>query len=343
MIYIIKILYLSTCIVFISYSCSSASDISLGSSLSSSYKEQPKHHKQRKLSVQWNPNISKTLESRRASVSPVFTSYNTNRMIVEDSTNQPSSDMDMHRDTSKTASERIGIIRRTLRRVSVSNAPVQPPKHSIMAGFAGFLNMTTATCNTGVPEERRMSIPIAVDEGPTGTDSPKKNLPYSNLPPVALSTIRLQQDSFGSNSSSSGSICTAGVGKLRTRWSDTNVIESKNRNIKSCDKQGNAESHVSLSSSMPRPHYSQSICITMKDTHKVTTPPSTNKPNIGDIKVPLVRSRMRSDSIASAYTVKEETLLEDGGENRARNNSEPYVFIVTGKMVLDVINVAGIL
>ena len=174
------------------YSCSSpASDASCGSmSTTPSTKYQTQKLNNRKHSVQWTKHINVSENSRRASMSPVFNVSPSNNAIYEEITDfsdkeiQNPESPDRPRKKPNTA-ERIQMIRRTLRRQSTTNAPIQPPKHSIMSGFAGFLNMTTATCNTGVPNERRMSIPVVVqDDSTKTTDAPKSLTPYSNLPPV---------------------------------------------------------------------------------------------------------------------------------------------------------------
>ena len=146
-----------------------------------------------------------------------------------------SSSKDMQKTRKKpNAAERIEIIRRTLRRQSTSNAPVQPPKHSIMAGFAGFLNMTTATCNTGVPSERRMSIPVVInDDDKKLPESPSISLPYSNLPPIGVSEPVSGKDSVDLNSCMATSHGVGGIGKLRTRWSDTNMFFNKGEQVRS--------------------------------------------------------------------------------------------------------------
>ena len=131
--------------------------------------------------------------------------------------------------------ERIQIIRRTLRRQSICqpHAPLQPPAHSIMAGFAGFVNLTTATCNTGVPSERRMTIPLATDLNTTANtkEFQGKRFPCPNIGFAmggAVSPKHQYQNSGDSTSSSTGSSGTGtSIGKLRSRWSDSNVMEAQ--------------------------------------------------------------------------------------------------------------------
>ena len=265
----------------------------------------------------------------------MFNRSSTAKSISEDSTDGNTRCLEQVREKPNTA-ERIKIIQRTLRRQSTSNAPVKPPKHSIMAGFAGFLNMTTATCNTGVPEERRMSIPIEIpDDRPNVVENSKTILPYSNLPPVELSQVHEPRNSFGSNSSSSGSICASNVGMLRTRWSDSNVIESKRGVSESWDIPKDGGSPPIIASNMERPRYYHSISLTIKDIHKESSSFSSNKAKLVENKALLNGNRIRSDSIACTHPEKDEKLLEIKGIHRSRNNSDPHVTIrVTGKTTL---------
>lgn len=237
------------------------------------------------------------------------------------------------------AAERIEIIRRTLRRQSTSNAPIQPPKHSIMAGFAGFLNMTTATCNTGVPTERRMSIPVVInDEDNKLTESPSISLPYSNLPPIGLSEPVSRKDSVDSNSCLATSHGVGGIGKLRTRWSDTNMFFNKGEQVRSssntiqlpdtCQK-------TKTDTDKRHYHHSISIPITKPQNERERASPSaiiSDKICDDQLKPNTNRSRIRSDSIATTIPELSETILNSDFLDRERNNSDPFIIIrVTGK------------
>ena len=264
-------------------------------------------------------------KSRRASVSPTFNVSSSNDAIDEEkilSDKVP----DQPRKKPNTA-ERIEMIRRTLRRQSTSSAPIQPPKHSIMAGFAGFLNMTTATCNTGVPNERRMSIPVVVqDNNSKGSDSPR--LPYSYLPPIDLSPIYQEDDSnFSSPSLPSTEPVKTNVGKLQTRWSDSNVVCGKNRMIKSSEPLVHSSSSVRKESIGENPEDESSS----NESGRTIKPDSYSPKKINDnsdkFKFNYRRNRIRSDSLACP-----DSMLRYKGINRMRNNSDPMVIItVTGK------------
>ena len=237
--------------------------------------------------------------------------------------------------------ERIEIIRRTLRRQSTSNAPVQPPKHSIMAGFAGFLNMTTATCNTGVPTERRMSIPVVInDEDNKLTESPSISLPYSNLPPIGLSEPVSRKDSVDLNSPLATSHGVGGIGKLRTRWSDTNMFFNKD-----CEQVRSSSNTIQFPDTCKKTeadtdqrhyHHSISIPITKPENERENASPSANiSDKICDdqLKTSINRSRIRSDSIATTIPELSETILNSDFLDRERNNSDPFTIIrVTGKL-----------
>ena len=292
----------------------------------------------RKHSVQWNSHIDVSHKSRRASINPVFNVSPSNNAIDEEMTNFSDKEIDGPRKKPNTA-ERIQMIRRTLRRQSTTNAPIQPPKHSIMAGFAGFLNMTTATCNTGVPEERRMSIPVVIqdDENKT-TDTPKARIPYSNLPPVELSKIYQNEDSDLTKSTPARSVCAGSIGKLRTRWSDSNVVVGKRRTYKISDTSEDSSNNPwKISSNIDKPSYNHSTSLTITGLKTATNPPSSsNEKNDHDTVNHAKRNTIRSDSLACIHPDKMEAMLRLGGINRARNNSDPYVTIrVTGKLTVE--------
>ena len=247
----------------------------------------------------------------------------------------------MHKTSKKTnAADRIEIIRRTLRRQSISNAPVQPPKHSIMAGFAGFLNMTTATCNTGVPTERRMSIPVVInDEDNKLTESPSISLPYSNLPPIGISEPVSRKDSVDLNSPLVTNHGEGGIGKLRTRWSDTNMFFNKGEQVRSSS---NTIQHPitcqKTEADMEKRHYHHSISIPItKPQNERERASAIISEKICDdqIKTSINRSRIRSDSIATTIPELSETILNSDFLDRERNNSDPFIIIrVTGKLIL---------
>ena len=266
-------------------------------------------------------------KSRRASVSPTFNISSSNDAIDEEKilsdkvTDQP-------RKKPNTA-ERIEMIRRTLRRQSTSSAPIQPPKHSIMAGFAGFLNMTTATCNTGVPNERRMSIPVVVqDNNSIGSDSPRTVLPYSYLPPIDLSPIYQEDDSnFSSPSLPSTETVKTNVGKLQTRWSDSNVVCGKNRILKSSEPLVHSSGSVRKESIGENPEDESSSNESRRRINPSSFSPKKFNDNSDKFKFNSKRNRIRSDSIACP-----DSMLRYKGINRMRNNSDPMVIItVTGK------------
>ena len=283
--------------------------------------------------MQWNSHIDVSKKSRRASCN-VFNVSPSNSAIDEEMSNFSDKEIDLPRKKPNTA-ERIQMIRRTLRRQSTTNAPIQPPKHSIMAGFAGFLNMTTATCNTGVPEERRMSIPVVIqdDENKT-TDTLTARIPYSNLPPVELSKTYQKEDSDLSKSDPPRSVCAGNIGKLRTRWSDTNVVVGKRHTYKISDtSEDSSNSPLKISSYVDKPSYnhSTSLPFTRLQTDK-KQPSSSNEKNDDDTVNYAKRNTIRSDSLACIHPDKMEAMLRLGVINRARNNSDPYVKImVTGK------------
>ena len=252
-----------------------------------------------------------------------------------------SSSKDMHKTRKKpNTAERIEIIRRTLRRQSTSNAPVQPPKHSIMAGFAGFLNMTTATCNTGVPSERRMSIPVVInDDDKKLPESPSISLPYSNLPPIGVSEPVSRKDSVDLNSCLASSHEVGGIGKLRTRWSDTNMFFNKGEQVRrSSNIIQLPDTCQNTETEKDKRHYHHSISI------PITKPPNererasaiiSDKICDDQIKTSINRSRIRSDSIATTIPELSETILNSDILDRERNNSDPFIIIrVTGKSIL---------
>ena len=261
-------------------------------------------------------------KSRRASVSPTFILSSSNDAIDEEKVFSDKAP-DQPRKKPNTA-ERIEMIRRTLRRQSTSSAPIQPPKHSIMAGFAGFLNMTTATCNTGVPNERRMSIPVVVQDGDSKVcDSPKTVLPYSYLPPIDLSPIYQEEDSTFSSPSlpSTETSSKVNIGKLQTRWSDSNVVLGKRRILKSTESTVNNFSPV------------KKECIgenaELKESNTQSFSPIPNNKMSDNSTYNRRRNRIRSDSLACP-----DAMLRYKGINRGRNNSDPMVIItVSGKRI----------
>ena len=261
-------------------------------------------------------------KSRRASVSPTFNLSSSNDAIDEEKVFADKTS-DQQRKKPNTA-ERIEMIRRTLRRQSTSSAPIQPPKHSIMAGFAGFLNMTTATCNTGVPNERRMSIPVVVQGSDSkNSDSPRTVLPYSYLPPIDLSPIYQEEDSTFSSPSlpSTESSAKGNFGKLQTRWSDTNVVVGKGHILKSSKPTVNSNSPIKKESIGENPE--------IDETNSQSVSSSTNSEKSKNIKYNYKRNRIRSDSLACP-----DSMLRYKGINRARNNSDPMVIItVSGKKI----------
>ena len=255
-----------------------------------------------------------------------------------------SSSKDMHKTKKKpNAAERIEIIRRTLRRQSTSNAPVQPPKHSIMAGFAGFLNMTTATCNTGVPSERRMSIPVVInDDDKKLPESPSISLPYSNLPPIGVSEPASRKDSVDLNSCMATSHGVGGIGKLRTRWSDTNMFFNKGEQVRSSSNTVQLpDTCQNTETDTDKRHYHHSISIPITKTQNERERASPSSAIISEkicddqLKTSINRSRIRSDSIATTIPELSETILNSDFLDRERNNSDPFIIIrVTGKSVL---------
>ena len=256
-----------------------------------------------------------------------------------------SSCKDMHKTRKKpNTAERIEIIRRTLRRQSTSNAPVQPPKHSIMAGFAGFLNMTTATCNTGVPSERRMSIPVVInDDDKKLPESPSISLPYSNLPPIGVSEPVSRKDSVDLNSCMATSHGVGGIGKLRTRWSDTNMFFNKVEQVRrsSSNTIQLPDTCQKTETDQDKRHYHHSISIPITKTQNERERASPSSAIISEkicddqIKTSINRSRIRSDSIATTIPELSETILSSDFLDRERNNSDPFIMIrVTGKSIL---------
>ena len=256
-----------------------------------------------------------------------------------------SSSKDMQKTRKKpNAAERIEIIRRTLRRQSTSNAPVQPPKHSIMAGFAGFLNMTTATCNTGVPSERRMSIPVVInDDDKKLPESPSISLPYSNLPPIGVSEPVSRKDSVDLNSCMATSHGVGGIGKLRTRWSDTNMFFNKVEQVRrsSSNTIQLPDTCQKTETDQDKRHYHHSISIPITKTQNERERASPSSAIISEeicdeqLKTSMNRSRIRSDSIATTIPELSETILNSYFLDRERNNSDPFIMIrVTGKSIL---------
>ena len=255
-----------------------------------------------------------------------------------------SSSKDMQKTRKKpNAAERIEIIRRTLRRQSTSNAPVQPPKHSIMAGFAGFLNMTTATCNTGVPSERRMSIPVVInDDDKKLPESPSISLPYSNLPPIGVSEPVSRKDSVDLNSCMATSHGVGGIGKLRTRWSDTNMFFNKGEQVRSSSNTVQLpDTCQNTETDTDKRHYHHSISIPITKTQNERERASPSSAIISEkicddqLKTSMNRSRIRSDSIATTIPELSETILNSDFLDRERNNSDPFIIIrVTGKSIL---------
>ena len=255
-----------------------------------------------------------------------------------------SSSKDMHKTKKKpNAAERIEIIRRTLRRQSTSNAPVKPPKHSIMAGFAGFLNMTTATCNTGVPSERRMSIPVVInDDDKKLPESPSISLPYSNLPPIGVSEPVSRKDSVDLNSCMATSHGVGGIGKLRTRWSDTNMFFNKGEQVRSSSNTVQLpDTCQNTETDTDKRHYHHSISIPITKTQNERERASPSSAIISEkicddqLKTSMNRSRIRSDSIATTIPELSETILNSDFLDRERNNSDPFIIIrVTGKSIL---------
>ena len=320
-----------------SHSCSSvASDGSFGSvSGASSSKQHTVFQANRKYSTQLSGNISihqksrrASGSSRRASVSPTFNLSSSNDAIDEENVDLSNKAQDQPRKKPNTA-QRIEMIRRTLRRQSTSSAPIQPPKHSIMAGFAGFLNMTTATCNTGVPMERRMSIPVVVqDDDSKGSESPRTILPYSYLPPMDLSPIYQEEDSNFSHPSlpSTGSV-KGNIGKLQTRWSDSNVVVGNRRILKSNKASVNSSNPAKMEVITAKPHNNDSDGQSVEGMKVSTNSSIGDNKNSDNIANTCKRNRIRSDSLACP-----DALMKYGGINRVRNNSDPYVIIrVTGK------------
>ena len=255
-----------------------------------------------------------------------------------------SSSKDMQKTRKKpNAAERIEIIRRTLRRQSTSNAPVQPPKHSIMAGFAGFLNMTTATCNTGVPSERRMSIPVVInDDDKKLPESPSISLPYSNLPPIGVSEPVSRKDSVDLSSCMATSRGVGGIGKLRTRWSDTNMFFNKGEQVRSSSNTVQLpDTCQNTETDTDKRHYHHSISIPITKTQNERERASPSSAIISEkicddqLKTSMNRSRIRSDSIATTIPELSETILNSDFLDRERNNSDPFIIIrVTGKSIL---------
>ena len=314
------------------FSCSSvASDASCGSSsLTYSNKQHVRYPYPRKHSVQWSRTINMSVKGRRASINPTFNTSSSSNAIDEEGHVFSTKEVDQTQKKPNTA-KRIEIIRRTMRRQSTSNVPIQPPKHSIMAGFAGFLNMTTATCNTGVPSERRMSIPVAVheDNKKLNVDSPKTKLPYSSVQPYELSQISEQKDHILVNRSTSQTILssgTGGVGKLRTRLSDSSVVVGNRCIHKSRERSASTKNPCIILSDAENDLNDHLIRTDSTESQNDTAFFGNYNEKIGYHKNAwLGRNRMRSGSIVTKHPEIFETSFGEDGLNRERNNSDLFV------------------
>ena len=238
--------------------------------------------------------------------------------------------------------QRIEAIRRTLRRQSVSQSSVakQPPPHSIMAGFAGFVNLTTATCNTGALNEDRMSIPLieqtSDSKSPTVSRKSKKTVSYSKFPRVSSSQVKQNESLAGSDSSSSASSGTGIVARLRTRWSDPNVIDSHGNQIK-VDAKGHDGTTSKISkkvSPLGKQHYTHYISSNVQSIREDFESSNIGISTTMRCKPPRMPG-VRRDSVATAYNftaneIEADMLMQEAAAS-GRHASVPHIINITGQ------------